>query len=147
LSLPDTSTQRIFWLRGDAGVGKSIATASLVQRYVTRHNSDIALFWCKYDLPHFSDALQLVKTLALHLSRISAVFARTLLTIPDLVNTLQQLEDRGKDNPTEIVDRLLVAPLSLCKTEMEKKNSASAPILVVIDGLGMIFLSFFFLLI
>jgi hypothetical protein len=63
--------------------------------------------------------------------------AKNLLSTADFVTTLQQLEDRGRDNPTEMTERLLVTPITYAKTEVEKKSSSEAPILVAIDALGM----------
>jgi hypothetical protein len=103
---------------------------------LARFNSDCALFWCRHDSPAFSDALSVVKALTLHFSRLSPAFARSVLAMPDLVNTLQQLEDRGKENPTEITERLLVLPMAFAKAEFDRKSAASAPVLVVVDGLG-----------
>ena len=48
MQLPDSATQRVFWLNGGAGTGKSVAAAHIMRRFLTR-STDLAVFWCKHD--------------------------------------------------------------------------------------------------
>ncbi len=135
MQLPDADARRVFWLNGGAGTGKTVAAAQLVLRFVAQ-SPDMAVFWCKHDAVSLTDPLQLVKTIALPLACTSAAVAKSLFAIPDFVAQLQKLEDRGRENPTEMIERLLVNPVAYAKSEIEKKSSADAPILVVIDAVG-----------
>jgi hypothetical protein len=58
LQLPDSSTQRVFWIHGGAGTGKSVAMAQLVKKFAAQ-SPDMALFWCKHDSSNGSGSLTL----------------------------------------------------------------------------------------
>ena len=92
---------RIFWIKGDPGIGKSAFAAHLSQ---CERNKVIAVHFCEYDKQHDNTSQQIIKNLAFQIAAHLPDYRKHLLDILDVT----ELHNK---NAAELFDVLLVNPL------------------------------------
>ncbi|KAJ3124366.1 hypothetical protein HK098_001190 [Nowakowskiella sp. JEL0407] len=75
----ERSDKRLLWVRGDAGVGKSV-TAALVSLELEQRNILGGMFFAKHDL-HRNSARYLIRTMCYQLCKWNADFGRLILDV------------------------------------------------------------------
>ncbi|KAJ1569861.1 POC1 centriolar protein A [Nowakowskiella sp. JEL0078] len=80
VSQDPTSTSRVLWLKGNAGVGKSVIAAKIADLLQSK-NQLAASFFAKYDDRTQNNGRLLIGTLAFMLARWNIEFGNTLLTL------------------------------------------------------------------
>ncbi|KAJ1562122.1 hypothetical protein HK405_015566, partial [Cladochytrium tenue] len=114
--------ERVTWLHGNAGVGKSVV-AALVARQFEKDNQLAAMFFCKHDDEKRRDSLRLVWTLAYFLAEWNDSYLAALI---DLKRSQPGLLSKSLG---DIFEDLIIKPL-------EGINSPSLkPIVIVVDAL------------
>ncbi|KAI9323054.1 WD40-repeat-containing domain protein [Zopfochytrium polystomum] len=114
--------ERVTWLRGSPGVGKSVM-AALVAREYEKQNQLAAMFFCKHDDDKRRDPRRLICTLAYFLAEWNDTFAASLVEIkakrPDLLSCPL----------SELFDEIVCKPLS------GLHPAPTQPIVIVVDAL------------
>ncbi|KAI9363858.1 hypothetical protein DFJ73DRAFT_471268 [Zopfochytrium polystomum] len=118
------STNRVMWLRGVAGVGKSVM-AAMVSRELQAQGMLGGLFFCKHDDDRRSSAQNLVLTLVFGLAKFSLQYGEILLQVK------QDNPDILSRSVFEMMKVLLVQPL---KKVVESKK-LNVPLVLVVDAL------------
>jgi hypothetical protein len=95
------STQRLFWITGDPGVGKSAFSAQLT---LIRSDAIIASQFVEWDKPDHRDARRVVRSLAFQLATRLPDYRKLLLTLPEIA-------ELDRKDPAELADYLLANPL------------------------------------
>ncbi|KAJ3123096.1 hypothetical protein HK098_002219 [Nowakowskiella sp. JEL0407] len=85
--------KRVLWLRGSAGLGKSVISALISDRLQSQ-NRLVTSFFCKYDDSRRNDPHVLVKTLAFGLALWNADFGRALLKSSKLTSNFSAVDER-----------------------------------------------------
>ena len=102
-------TQRVFWLNGLAGTGKSTIAQSFAEK--TFGNGKLgASFFCSRDFEDRSDLQKIFPTLAFQLACRYPHFRQTLLEV------LKEYPDVGHESLCSQMEKLLVGPLKITKT-------------------------------
>jgi transcription initiation factor TFIIIB Brf1 subunit/transcription initiation factor TFIIB len=94
---------RLFWIKGDPGVGKSAFIAHLAHSY--GRGAVIAVHFCDWQKPEYRNADRIVRTLAFQIAARLPDYRKLLLTKPDI-------EDLDGKNPSELFKYLLADPLN-----------------------------------
>ena len=114
--LTEPPSQRVFWITGGPGVGKTALSAALSNRC-----PEVAAFHlCRFGHAQKSDPRRVVTSLAYQLSTQLPSYEARLITM--------DLESLVKDDAGTMFDNLLVQPLT-------KLDQPSHPIVIVIDAL------------
>jgi hypothetical protein len=99
------SRSRLFWISGDPGVGKSAFAAQLA--HANKHNV-IATQFCQYDKADHRDAHRIVRNLAFQIAARLPDYRKLLL------ETLPEINELDKKDPSDLFDYLLMNPLKQC---------------------------------
>ncbi|KAJ3122877.1 hypothetical protein HK098_002416 [Nowakowskiella sp. JEL0407] len=122
-------SERVLWLQGNAGVGKSVM-AALASDELERRNLLAGMFFANHADSHRNSAKNLIKTLAYQLSKWNAEVGRIILqTLKDERISFQVLNEKAK---VERMFRILILePLqTIYRTDPNLK-----PIVLVVDAL------------
>lgn len=92
---------RLFWIMGDAGVGKSAFAAQLASE---RSDVVIAAQFCEWDKTDHRDARRVVRSVAFQLATRLPDYRKLLLALPEIA-------DLDAKEPAELFDYLLATPL------------------------------------
>ncbi|KAJ3117479.1 hypothetical protein HK098_006245 [Nowakowskiella sp. JEL0407] len=122
-----TATERVLWLQGNAGVGKSVMSAFAANE-LEKRNLLAGMFFAKHDDTGRNSARNLIRTLCYQLCEWNADFGRII--IEKLKNeVISQEALREQANIEKMFSHLILEPLK----EIEKTNSN--PIVLVVDAL------------
>ncbi|KAJ7698212.1 hypothetical protein B0H16DRAFT_1210284, partial [Mycena metata] len=120
LSPQPSNRQRIFWITGIAGSGKSTLSATLVDKLRKNHTPVAAQFFISRNIPETIDSDKIIPTIAKQLSEFSPAAARVIY------DTLKK--DGFPSSREEQVQALLLAPIR----ELSKSCSM---VIILIDAL------------
>ncbi|KAF7377329.1 hypothetical protein MSAN_00153800 [Mycena sanguinolenta] len=108
LSSQDPTDERIFWITGIAGSGKSTLSATIVDNLRKRKTPVAAQFFISRNIPETVDPTKLVPTIALQLAEFSPAAAHKIEAA---------LKDGFPGSQEEQVKELLLAPIRvICKS-------------------------------
>ncbi|KAJ7836414.1 hypothetical protein B0H13DRAFT_1652125, partial [Mycena leptocephala] len=119
LSPQPGTNERIFWITGIAGSGKSTLSATLVENLREKHTPVAAQFFISRNIPETIDPAKIIPTIALQLAEFS----------PAAAGIIHDVLQRGFP-PTrkKQVEELLLAPIR----ELSKSSNA---VIILIDAL------------
>ena len=112
------SDQRVFWLNGLAGTGKSTIAQTFAETSFADGNLG-ASFFCSRDFEDRSNLQAIFPTLAFQLAHQEPLFRKELLQV------LKTRPNVGRESLCSQMEKLIVGPL----------KAASIPILIIIDAL------------
>jgi hypothetical protein len=112
-------TQRLFWITGAPGVGKSAFAARLTH---TRSDAVIAAQFVEWDKPDHRDARRVVRSIAFQLATRLPDYRKLLLTLPEI-------KELDRKDASELFTYLLANPLKNAIQGGRERN------LIVIDAL------------
>ncbi|KAF8156391.1 hypothetical protein K438DRAFT_2026300 [Mycena galopus ATCC 62051] len=115
---PGTS-ERIFWITGVAGSGKSTLCATLVDNLGKKHAHVAAQFFISRNIPETIDPVKIISTIAQQLAESSPAAARIIH---------DALKDRFPSSRKEQVEALLLAPI-------RELSGSHNVVVIVIDAL------------
>ncbi|KAG9083900.1 hypothetical protein FRC07_013793 [Ceratobasidium sp. 392] len=118
----DAESERIYWLNGMAGTGKTTIAYSLCER-LEKDNKLAASFFCSRQLPECRDVNLIVPSIVYQLSRLFPPFRRTIST------ALESNPDVYNQPILEQFDQLLIHPMS------QVKDKLPSGLAVVVDAL------------
>ncbi|KAI8849672.1 hypothetical protein BC829DRAFT_432357 [Chytridium lagenaria] len=120
----DTEASRVMWLRGDAGVGKSIMAAVVASELLGRNRLGTT-FFCRYNNNQRNTPRSLITTIAYGLSQWDVSLGRDLLTVQaSNPNLLQE--------PNNVIFKsLILEPL----LRLEKRLTHLKYCVIVVDAL------------
>ncbi|KAJ3079738.1 hypothetical protein HK100_010334, partial [Physocladia obscura] len=124
-----TDASRVLWLKGQAGVGKSVISALIVDT-IRQENQIGGSFFCKSSNQSLKSSFNLVTTLAYSLKKWSPPFAQKLLQIK-----ASGLVDITKASPSDLFLKLILEPLMELNNAYVHANYTPPTILLVIDAL------------
>ncbi|KAJ6505032.1 hypothetical protein C8R45DRAFT_796904, partial [Mycena sanguinolenta] len=113
------TNERIFWITGIAGSGKSTLSATLVDNLEKNHTPVAAQFFISRNIPETIDPAKLIPTIAQQLAESSPAAARIIHNA---------LKDRCPSSRKEQVQALLLAPIR----ELSRSHNM---VVIVIDAL------------
>ncbi|KAJ3125103.1 hypothetical protein HK098_000595 [Nowakowskiella sp. JEL0407] len=123
----ETRTERVLWLQGNAGVGKSVISAFAANE-LERRNLLAGMFYAKHDDSGRNSARNLIRTLCYQLCEWNADFARLILDkLKDEEVVKESLRDES--NIEKMFTILILTPLQ----EIAKTNPRA--IVLVVDAL------------
>ncbi|KAG9103653.1 hypothetical protein FRC07_009949, partial [Ceratobasidium sp. 392] len=118
----DAESERIYWLNGMAGTGKTTIAYSLCER-LEKGNKLAASFFCSRQLPECRDVMRIVPSIVYQLSRLFPPFRRAISTV------LESNPDFHNQPILEQFDQLLIQPMS------QVKDRLPSGLVVVVDAL------------
>ncbi|KAI9335425.1 hypothetical protein DFJ73DRAFT_663318 [Zopfochytrium polystomum] len=118
------SANRVMWLKGVAGMGKSVM-AAMVSRELQAQGMLGGLFFCKHDDECCSSARNLVLTLVFGLAKLSLQYGEILIQVK------QDNPDILSRSVFEMMKVLLVQPLE----KVVKAKKVILPVVLVVDAL------------
>ncbi|KAG9119840.1 hypothetical protein FRC07_004929, partial [Ceratobasidium sp. 392] len=118
----NTESERIYWLNGMAGTGKTTIAYSLCER-LEKDNKLAASFFCSRQLPECRDVNLIVPSIVYQLSRLFPSFRRTISAV------LESNPDVHNQPILEQFDQLLIQPMS------QVKDKLPSGLAVVVDAL------------
>ncbi|KAI9354837.1 hypothetical protein DFJ73DRAFT_826531 [Zopfochytrium polystomum] len=121
------SAKRVIWIKGQAGVGKSVLSALLADT-LQRRNHLGAAFFCKVGDARRGSAQSLIRTMAFSLCQWSPAFARYLLA-------LRNASDSDPTSPFRCSPALLFSRLVASPMREVLSGDASSAIVLLIDAL------------
>ncbi|KAG9122042.1 hypothetical protein FRC07_001733, partial [Ceratobasidium sp. 392] len=118
----DAKSERIYWLNGMAGTGKTTIAYSLCER-LEKDNKLAASFFCSRQLPECRDVKRIVPSIVYQLSRLFPPFRRAISTV------LESNPDVHNQPILEQFDQLFIQPMS------QVKDKLPSGLAVVVDAL------------
>lgn len=104
------SSSRLFWLKGDPGVGKSCVSALLCNVYA---EDVLALHLCRHDMESRRDAARLVTSLAYQMAqRLPEYKTKLLESLPAVFGGAGQESAAPAFTAADLFDQLIVQPLA-----------------------------------
>ncbi|KAJ3124305.1 hypothetical protein HK098_001217 [Nowakowskiella sp. JEL0407] len=119
-------TERVLWLQGNAGVGKSVMSAFAADE-LEKRNLLAGMFFAKYDNTDRNSARNLIRTLCFQLCEWNAKFGRHILNTLTEENVKEGLNDRASIEA--MFTFLILDPLQ------HIAESNPNPIVLVVDAL------------
>ncbi|KAJ7240945.1 hypothetical protein C8J57DRAFT_1726924 [Mycena rebaudengoi] len=119
LSPQPGTNERIFWITGIAGSGKSTLSATLVKNLCEKQTPVAAQFFISRNIPETVDPSKIIPTIAQQLAEFSPTAANIIYDV---------LQDRFPSSRKEQVQALLLAPIR----ELSKSHNV---VVIVIDAL------------
>ncbi|KAJ3127419.1 hypothetical protein HK098_006408 [Nowakowskiella sp. JEL0407] len=127
--LNSNSSERVLWIQGNAGVGKSVM-AGLVADELEKRNLLAGMFFAKHDDVHRNSARNLLKTLCYQLCRWNADFGRCVLDVLKGSTTAGEvLSERASIE--KMFANLILKPLQ----KIAEINREQSTIVLVVDAL------------
>ncbi|KAG8927829.1 hypothetical protein FRC02_007722 [Tulasnella sp. 418] len=124
--IDDLSAEKVYWLHGLAGTGKSTIAHTLAERLAKKGQLGASFFFSRVDTGDRRDPLRVLPAIAHQLAEYSPKFKKSL------VRSLETRKDAGVSNLTVQMEKLLVQPLR----DMGVPSSGeSTPVVVVLDAL------------
>ncbi|KAJ3390775.1 hypothetical protein HDU84_007020 [Entophlyctis sp. JEL0112] len=120
----DIPKNRVLWLKGQPGVGKSVMSA-LVADELRQRNLLGAVFYAKHDNEKRNSAKNLITTLAFGLCEWSTQFSRILL------EQRSKLQDLSSKSLSELFKSLISNPLE----KLFEQSAHRLPVVIVVDAL------------
>ncbi|KAJ7439632.1 hypothetical protein B0H11DRAFT_1614010, partial [Mycena galericulata] len=102
LSPEPSNRERIFWITGIAGSGKSTLSATIVDNLGQKHTPVAAQFFISRNIPETIDPAKIIPTIAQQLAESSSAAARIIH---------EALKDRFPASRKDQVEALLLAPI------------------------------------
>ncbi|KAI9343081.1 hypothetical protein DFJ73DRAFT_961245 [Zopfochytrium polystomum] len=124
--------RRVMWLKGQAGVGKSVISALIANTLQHRNNLG-AVFFCKHGDAQLSSAYTLIRTLSFSLCLWSPVFGRLLLAIKDAADDDPKRVFRC--SASLLFSRLLSDPLQEVLSAQSSNKNTSPKVVLLVDAL------------
>ncbi|KAJ1547522.1 hypothetical protein HK405_005633, partial [Cladochytrium tenue] len=122
--------KRVMWIKGQAGVGKSVISALVADRLQQCNNLG-AVFFCKHGDARLNSAYTLIRTVAFSLCQWSPAFARHLLAVRDAADS--DPDSVFRCSPSLLFSRLVTDPL--CEIFAADGGASSETVVLLVDAL------------
>ncbi|KAJ1539659.1 hypothetical protein HK405_012599, partial [Cladochytrium tenue] len=126
------AAKRVMWIKGQAGVGKSVISALVADRLQQCNNLG-AVFFCKHGDARLNSAYTLIRTVAFSLCQWSPAFARHLLAVRDAADS--DPDSVFRCSPSLLFSRLVTDPLCEIFAADGGAAASSETVVLLVDAL------------